>query len=61
MSLLVIRLKGDGDRLRIGDVLITYRIRSGGQVEIAIDAPEDVPVIREEALSRVLRMSPRRD
>jgi carbon storage regulator len=42
-----------GEAIRIGDnVLITINVIKGNQVRVGIDAPKDVPVVREELLRR---------
>ena len=42
-----------GEAIRIGDnVLITISVIKGNQVRVGIDAPKDVPVVREELLRR---------
>lgn len=43
-----------GESVRIGpDVRVTVVASTGGQVRIAIDAPEDVGIFREEIFERV--------
>ena len=43
-----------GESVRIGpDVRVTVVASTGGQVRIAIDAPEDVGIFREEIFDRV--------
>ena len=42
----------DGSKLRIGDdITLIFHINKG-QVKVAIDAPKDVKVLREEVLER---------
>jgi len=43
-----------GESVRIGpDVRVTVVASTGGQVRIAIDAPDDVIIFREEVFERV--------
>ncbi len=43
-----------GESVRIGsDVRVTVVASTGGQVRIAIDAPDDVGIFREEIFERV--------
>ena len=43
-----------GESVRIGsDVRVTVVASSGGQVRIAIDAPEEIGIFREEIFERV--------
>ena len=43
-----------GESVRIGpDVRITVVASTGGQVRVAIDAPDDVAILREEIFERV--------
>ncbi len=43
-----------GESLRIGnDVRVTVVASTGGQVRVAIDAPEEIPILREEIFERV--------
>ncbi len=47
----------DGESLIIGDdIKVTVLNVNGNQVKIGIDAPEDVPILREELYCQVNRL-----
>lgn len=39
-----------GEKIRIGKDIVVVLIQAGKNVKIGIDAPKDVPVIREEII-----------
>ncbi len=51
---MLVLTRRQGESVRIGpDVRVTVVASTGGQVRIAIDAPEDVAIFREEIFERV--------
>ncbi|HEB88682.1 MAG TPA: carbon storage regulator [Deltaproteobacteria bacterium] len=51
---MLVLTRRQGESVRIGpDVRVTVVASTGGQVRIAIDAPEEVAIFREEIFERV--------
>jgi len=51
---MLVLTRRQGESVRIGpDVRVTVVASTGGQVRIAIDAPEEVGIFREEIFERV--------
>ena len=51
---MLVLTRRQGESVRIGpDVRVTVVASSGGQVRIAIDAPQEVGIFREEIFERV--------